>query len=202
MNHELSDKARDALGEFMNIGAANAATALNKLLGQRVDVEPPRVEMKKVEEVIDFVGDADSVQSMVVMRIEGENPGVILLVFPEDATLKMTQIMTKSEGPVKTDLDNSALCEAGNILAGSCFASINQFLGMKFEHSEPNTATDMVGAMLSSILADLGQDSEKVLAAEVHTLVPDLDIDGGVFFIFSPKSTQTILEATERKLGA
>lgn len=197
----LSALATDALGEFTNIGAANAATSLSQILKHQVDVDPPRVELRKIEDVIEFVGAPDDVMSIVLVKVLGDAPGVMMLLFPQEDAKKIAHLMTKrQEEPLINEQDRSALCEVGNILAGSCFSSLSSFLNLSFTHSIPNFATDMVGALLSSILAEFGEEHEAVLNEEVQLHVRDLDVHGSVYFLFDPDATKKIVEATEKKL--
>ena len=47
------------------------------------------------------------------------------------------------------ELEYSALCETGNILAGSYLSALNKFTGLELEVSTPQMAIDMAGAILS-----------------------------------------------------
>ena len=86
----------------------------------------------------------------------------------------------------------------GNVLAGSCLTALSNFLKMSFIQSVPNAATDMVGALLSGILADIGKANEKIMICEVHFKIPILTVEGGIFFIFDPQSTHKIVRATQQ----
>ena len=199
----LQPQALDALREVMNIGSAHAATALSQMVHETVDVTAPRLEVRSIETIPTFVGPPDSVVSVVLLKVLGDAPGVMLLMFPQESAKKIAQALTHHQGQTLLDeLDHSALQEVGNVLAGSCFAALSTFLGMSFLQSVPNAATDMLGSLLDGILSDLGEHFEHVLASEVHFSIPSLKAEGSVFFIFDPQSTQKILAALQRKFGA
>ena len=85
-------------------------------------------------------------------------------------------------------------------------------MGERLAHGTPFTyhyteytvyaATDMMGALVSSILADVGKESEKVLASEVMFSIGELGAEGRLFFLFDPSSTEKILAATTKVIGA
>lgn len=200
MDQSLPSFAQDSLREVMNIGAGNAATALSQLTGTQVDISTPRLEVKKVETVPDFVSTPDTIMSVVLVKVLGDAPGVMLLMFPRDSALKIAHSLMKQSHTMLDEMDRTALREVGNVLAGSCLTALSNFLKMSFVQSVPNAATDMVGALLSGILADIGKGSDDVLVSEVHFVIKQLAIDGSVYFIFDPASTGKILAATQRYL--
>ena len=167
-NITLTSFAKDSLREVMNIGAGNAATALSQLTKTRVDISAPSVETLKVEEVPNYVGKPDSIMSVVLLQVLGDAPGVMMLMFPKESALKIAHLLIRQSRTVLSDIDRTALREVGNVLAGSCLHSLSNFLHMTFIQSVPNTATDMVGALLSSTLADIGQPSDTALVAGIH----------------------------------
>lgn len=202
MDNALTAFAKDSLKEVMNIGAGNAATALSQMTGKSVDITTPRLEILDVEKVPEFVGTPDSVMSVVLLKVMGDAPGVMMLMFPKESALKIAHALTgRTSQSMLDEVDRSSLREVGNVLAGACLTSLSNFLKMSFIQSVPNAATDMVGALLSDTLGDIGQSHEKILASEVHFTIKTLGIEGGVFFIFDPLSTQKILKATEQYLA-
>lgn len=200
MSQDLTPFATDALKEVMNIGAGNAATALSQMTGTKVDLSTPRLEVMRVEQVPDFTGKPETIMSVVLVKILGDAPGVMMLMFPKESALKIAHLLMRQSHTMLDEMDRTALREVGNVLAGCCLTALSNFLKLSFIQSVPNAATDMVGALLSSILADLGQASEKVLVSEVQFGIKELEIDGGLFFIFDPSSSDKILKATQQYL--
>lgn len=47
----------DALKEVSNIGTGNAATALSQLLGRKIDMNVPDINIVPFEEVMEEIGD-------------------------------------------------------------------------------------------------------------------------------------------------
>ncbi len=200
MDSSLNTFATDTLKEVMNIGAGNAANALSQMTGMTVDISAPRLELLRVEDVTEFTGKPDSVMTVVLIQVLGDAPGVMMLMFPKDSALKIAHSMLRKTHTMLTDIGRTALREVGNVLAGSCLSSLSNFLKMNFIQSVPNAATDMVGALLSNTLADMGQANEQVLAAEVRFTIKEMEVGGHIFFMFDPPSTTKILDATQRYL--
>ncbi len=200
MEVSLSPIAQDALKEVMNIGAGNAANALSQMTDMTVDISTPRVELIPVEKVLGFTGDTNEIMSVVLVQVLGDAPGVMMMMFPKESALKISHLLMRKEHTMLNEMDHAALREVGNVLAGSCLSSLGNFLKMSFIQSVPNAVTDMMGALVSSALAEVGKQSEKVLASEVLFNIKDLDVDGRMFFLFDPPSTQKIIDATHKYL--
>ena len=202
MELTLPAMGKDALMEAMNIGAGHAATALSQMTDMKVDISTPRLDLIRVEDVLQFTGKPEEIVSVVLVQVLGDAPGVMLLMFPRDSALKIVHLLMRKEHALLNEIDRAALREVGNVLAGSCLSSLGNFLQMNFAQSVPNAATDMMGALVSSILADVGKESEKVLASEVMFSIGELGAEGRLFFLFDPSSTEKILAATTKVIGA
>lgn len=190
----------DALSEVMNIGAQNAATALSSLTKHAVDVRTLTLQCIPVEEVTELVGQANDVTSVVLLELQGDIPGIALFLFPEDDAKKLTTLLSDAMG-IKdtTDIEQSALCEIGNILAGACMAALADFLDIRSFQSVPYRAEDMLGSVLDGVLAELGSSSDQVLASRVSMTIENPKIQSTALFLFNEESTDLLLDTILRK---
>ena len=137
---KLLSKARlDALREVANIGAAHAATALSTLTGTRIMISVPMVNVVPPG---DFVpGLSPGVEIVAVqMSMSGDMSGqtVFLLLIPGGLRLAERMLRWK-RGSCQSlgKLEQSALNEAGNILAGAYLTALSEFLDMRLMLSPP-----------------------------------------------------------------
>ena len=82
MNFEiesLDEMYLDVLKEIGNIGAGNAATSLSKILGKKIDMAVPKVNIIKFNEVEEIVGGADTLVAGVYLEFTGDIEGTIHL---------------------------------------------------------------------------------------------------------------------------
>jgi len=199
MSQRLPPFTADILREVMNIGGAHATTALAKLSHQRIDIGVPSVELLKIEEVPDYVGGTGDLRSMILHEVSGDVLGVILLSFSEEDAHLFTENI-RMEHHLAQDGVLPMLQELGNIVSGSCFGAIAKFLDLHFNHSLPSAATDISGAILGSLLAEIGQRADDALITELSFRADTLKIDGRMFLLFDPDSTQSILSAAQKKI--
>ena len=80
---ELKARQIDALREVANIGAGHAATALSQLTNRRIMISVPQINIARLEEVPDLLGNPQDVVAAVLMHMLGDLTGRTLLLFPE-----------------------------------------------------------------------------------------------------------------------
>jgi len=194
---------KDQLSEVVNIGAGNASVALSQMIGENVLITVPEIFVDTVEQAIARLGDPERVRTVILLKVLGDAPGTMLLIFSPESALNLAALLTKTQKKNRLDeLDRSALREVGNILSGAAMAALSRFLGMYIVQSVPDAATDMLGAVVDSVLAEIGLGSDTVLIFKVRFTVEGKDVEAQLFFLFDPHSTKKILEKTKKKLSA
>src|ERR1044072_1247630 len=140
----------DALRELANIGSGNASTALSGMLGRSVDISVPKAQALPVAEAVEAAGPAEQEITGIVLGIVGEMNGTVLLLVPPadaDAMCRMLGLEPDDEFAL------SALGEIGNIVGTSYINALADMTGMDIEPTPPATTTDMLGALVSTVLA-------------------------------------------------
>ena len=194
----LSAMQLDALREVGNIGAGNAATALSQIINHKIDMTVPRVAILPLGEVPDVVGGAETMVAGVYLKVYGLAPGSILFLLPYSSAFSLVDmLMGRQHGETKTlsVIDESALMEIGNILAGSYLNALSHFTQLTLLPSIPALAIDMAGALLSVMLIQLGQVGDHALVIETEFSTETNDVKGHFFLIPDPGSLGTILTA-------
>ncbi|MFH1089094.1 MAG: chemotaxis protein CheC [Candidatus Uhrbacteria bacterium] len=198
----FADYERDQLKEIINVGAGNAANALAKLIGQSVKTTVPTIHLDRIERLTAQIGDPVEVVTAILMKINGEAPGIFFLLIPTESAAKIADILTsnhKKELNVLDSFDRSALQEVGNILAGSSLGALSKFSGLSFIQSVPEIVTDSMGAILNSILVEVGDEAGAALLITVNISVGN-GLRGDLFFFFDTAATGKMLNAVEQKL--
>jgi chemotaxis protein CheC len=145
-----SDLQLDALRELANIGSGTAASALSTMLGRAIDVSVPSAVALPLADAVDSVGAAEALVTAVVLPIFGELEAVVALLFkPEDATSICALLGVDAD----TDVGRSALGEIGNILGSSYVGALGAMTGLQMEPRPPEMVSDMLGAIVASVLS-------------------------------------------------
>ncbi|WP_028611015.1 chemotaxis protein CheC [Paenibacillus harenae] len=188
----------DVLKEVGNIGAGNAATALSRLLDKPVDMAVPKVSLLPFEEVADRVGGSEQIVIAVYLRVEGEAPGNMFFIIEEESgkrILRQLLSMYTEEPNGYSEMELSALCEIGNILAGSYLSSLADFTHLAMAPSVPAIAVDMAGAILSYGLMQYGEMGDSALLIETTFLEDHQSLEGHFFLIPDPESFDKIFRS-------
>src|SRR3954468_1055895 len=146
----LSTLQLDALRELANIGSGPAGTAPSQLLGRPVDISVPNALVLPLADAVEAVGTADEDVTGIVIPLQGDLDAIVLLVFPVADAATLCGLLGVEAG---TDVGLSALSEIGNILGASCVAAISAMTGLELALPPPQTVTDMLAAIVSTVLA-------------------------------------------------
>jgi len=188
----------DALKEIGNVGAGNSATALSQLINRKIDMTVPQIAILPLGDVPDVVGGPDAMVAGVFLRVYGPAPSSILFLLPRDSAFALVDMLMGREQGYTTSLnsmDESALMEIGNILAGAYLNALSHFTKLTLLPSIPSLAMDMAGAILSVILIQLGEMGDHALVIETEFTTENDGVKGHFFLIPDPGSLSTILAA-------
>lgn len=194
----LSTFQMDALKEIGNIGAGNAATALSQMVSRKIDMTVPQISALPFNQVADMVGGPEQLVIGLYLRVEGNAPSNILFILPvQSASALIDMLMSKPLGTTKefSELDISALKEIGNILAGAYLNALAMFTNFVFSPSVPAIAMDMAGAILSTVLIQLGEVGDHALVIETIFFGDDQEVKGHFFLLPEPGSLDLIMDA-------
>jgi len=158
------------LQEVNEQAAVNASEALSKLIDRQVEVEISKTEVKKVEDLSPLIGPEEMVAG-IYLPVTGDINGAALLIFPKETAFVLSDLLVKREPGTThklTELDKSALKEVGNIISGNYLTVLANVLQIKIIEHIPNFSFDMFGAIVSQIITDFAQKTEKALVIEIE----------------------------------
>lgn len=185
---ELSDTELDVLKEISNIGTGNAATAISKLLGGRVDIKVPNIRFLQFSELPEIIGGAENEVIGILVSLENDIDGMMMFVMDKpSASVIVNRILNRDNeelGQEMSEMEISVLSEFGNIIAGSYLSAISRLTGMVVSPSVPALSDDMAGAILSVPAIEFGKMSDHVLLIQSEFLSESGQAKG--FFILVP----------------
>jgi flagellar motor switch protein FliN/FliY len=156
LEHLTTDQI-DALGEIGNICIGTSATTLNTLLGHRVMITTPEVEIYRSENVLKAYRCPFLVVSVeFVEGVLGKN----LLVLRDYDAAVITDLLMGGTGTVDkdnleiTELHLSAMSEIMNQMIGSAATAMSKMLGKTVNISPPKSASVDIGEEVGSFLEE------------------------------------------------
>jgi chemotaxis protein CheC len=178
-----SELQLDALRELANIGSGTAATALSSMLGRPIDVSVPSALALPFADAVEAAGPLESEVTAVLLPIFGDFDAIVLLLFPPEDAETLCGLLGVEAG---TEFGLSALGEIGNILGSAYVGALGSLTGLELEPKPPVTANDMLGAIVSSVLATGAQESEVALMLDSALIIEGTECS--LSFLLVPSS--------------
>lgn len=195
---ELTALELDALGELFNISVGRAASALSDLTGEAVSMSVPLVHLLSPPKLVELLDPDRSRRLTSVSQVfAGSFSGRALLMFPGDASLEVVRMMLGTQVPLEqlTEMEQDAMCEIGNIILNTCFSTIADMLGERFDCELPQFELASTEELLDS-----DRDGH-VLFVQIQLGLEQRDIEGFVAFILHGSSLAHLRSALGRFLG-
>jgi chemotaxis protein CheC len=181
LSAQYSDLQLDALRELANVGSGTASTALSSMLGRSVDITVPNAFVLPMAEAVGSIGNAEDDVTGIVLGVFGDlEATVLLLVNPNHAALLCGMLGV----PADSEFGESALLEIGNIVGSSYINALATMTGMSIEPTPPSLATDMLAAIVESVLAARATGGDVALLLDSDMVVEGEDCS--VSFLLVP----------------
>lgn len=163
---ELDAMHIDVLRELGNIGSGNAATSLSSFMNREIQINVPDVKILGFNEVAEYVGGPENIVMGLLISLSEDVSGMILYVLDEEFVKGVVDVFFGKEFTTfaeLSDMEKSAFCEIGNIMASSYVNALASMTGMTINISTPSISVDMAGAILSVPSAKFAEIGDKVL---------------------------------------
>ena len=195
----LSIARLDALREVANIGAGHAATALSTLTATRIMISVPMVNIVPPGDFVPEIAANDEIVA-VQMSMLGDITGQTVFLLAIPAGLRLAERMlrrNRGTSPSLGKLEQSALNEAGNILAGAYLTALSEFLDMRLMLSPPHLTTGKSGLALSSLGDHAPRVESPILCVETEFFLeePSESLHGFFLLVPDPKAFDAIFRA-------
>ena len=166
----FNDLQLDALRELANIGSGTASTALSSMLGRSVDISVPTAQALPFADAVDAIGPAEKLVTGVVIGVVGDMSATVLLLLGENDAAVLCALLGVDPAD---EMAASALGEIGNIVGASYINALGAMTGMEMEPEPPQSATDMLAAIVASVLAGRASGDDIALVLD-----SDLQVEG------------------------
>jgi len=130
---KLKEMQKSALGEAGNIGSGHAAIALAQMMGRKIMIAVPSVDVLDYEQTANLFPDKEEVLSFVSLKVLGEATGALVFILKEKMALGLCDIlMGQASGTTVNlgDIERSALKEVVNIIGSSYLTALSEMTGI------------------------------------------------------------------------
>lgn len=187
MSNEIySEIQLDILKELTNIGGGNAATSISQMIGRRVDMTVPTIEILEYEDVYTDIMAEDEVVTAIVMRVLGDGEGMFLYIINEEFIEKLIEMMMPGQHELDYELKISAIKELVNVIVNSFLTAVSKMIDVNVVSSIPLLTIDIFGAILSSAYMESGQYDDQVMIIKNEFSYSGEKIESSLYFIPEP----------------
>lgn len=183
----INDMYVDVLREIGNIGAGNATTAIAQMLGSKLNMQVPNVELMEASKLGGAICDEEETVVGIFLEVCNDISGSMMFLMKMDsAHVVVNKLMMRDsnyEEPFD-EMDLSALKEIGNIIAASYLSALSTMTNLRIQPSIPYIAVDMAAAILSVPAIQFGQYGDNALFIETE-FGDDVKMQG--YFILMPE---------------
>jgi len=134
----FSDMERDVIGEVMNISLGSSATSLSSLLGKRVEITVPKINVTTAGEF--SYKQLEPAIGVEIKYIEGLKGANIMIWKRADAKAIIEILLNQEIADEDFEMDEintSAICEVMNQMMGSAATALSDFLKKTINISTP-----------------------------------------------------------------
>jgi chemotaxis protein CheC len=195
---KISFFEKDILTEVGSVCVGNATTALEQVLGRRIELELPSLQIVGIKDLAKNLGGypEDIVVGLHTKIVGGAKGNALLIFLKNDAFSILDLIMgAPVEQPSNlTELAISALKEMGNIVISAYLSALSNFVGIS---AFPSTVTFTSGSIDSLVnLAFFGFDrAEDMQMIIIEAMLKESQrrLSGKFFIIFDSSTIKEIL---------
>lgn len=203
MQHASLDNAQrlTRLRELFSSATHDASAAMCRWTDGLITVTLDDVREIPLEEVAFALEIGDELLTMVVLTIEGEPGGNLILVFDETngRQLAASLLARPAEtAPEWTEIEKSALEETGNILGCAYVNALARLIGRDLVPSTPSFIQDFGCSVIEQAVMPQASAADSLLLCQVGFHRRGEELDWRVIFV----PTLPMREAMERSLHA
>jgi chemotaxis protein CheC len=202
----ITPAAEQALERTFERAMAAAGRALADMSGQEIHIVATEVARTSARHVVEAAGGAGTIVVGSYLGITGSLDGHALLLLRPDGARRLASLLLEGFAPPRSEiietglpafgeLELSALREVGNVTIGAFLNEIGRHFDQAVVPTVPVAVSDMAGAILDAVLADLTTDSDELLAAKTRFLNGGDTIDGSVLVLPRQASLARLTQA-------
>ena len=195
------DWAMGALHELFASATHDASAAMCRWTNGLITVTLDQVREIALEKVSAELEIGDELLTMVVLTLNGEVGGNLILLFDEAGGRQLAASLLGCEPgtePEWSELEKSALTETGNILGCAYVNALVRLIGTDLMPSAPYFIQDYGASVVQQAVMTQALTSDRLLLCQIGFRRKDEQLDWRVVFV----PTQGMQEAMQRSLHA
>ena len=197
--HNDNHMTSAVLHELFASATHDASAAMCRWTDGLITVTLDEVRQIALEEVSAELDIGDELLTMVVLTLQGEVGGNLILVFDEAGGRQLAASLLRRDvgtEPEWSEIEQSALTETGNILGCAYVNALSRLIGTNLSPSPPYFIQDYGASVLQQAVMTQALTSDSLLLCEIGFHREGEELDWRVVFV----PTQGMQAAMQRSL--
>ena len=130
------------------------------------------------------------------LKIDGDMTGQIMLILPLERAMSIVDmLMEEPEGTTQElgSMERSALAEVGNLTGSFFLNAISETTGLTLMPTPPAVMVDMIGAILSVVIATMDEVNDNVLMFQAAYKLKNRRIDANFWIVPDARSLEKLI---------
>jgi chemotaxis protein CheC len=193
----------DILREVSSIAAGHGSIALSEMLGRKLDLELPSLDMMPAKTAIERIH-TDQIVISVACNILSGIKGEIVFVLEEKSAFKLIDLCYRAhqgekKGYLFTEMGLSLIKEVGNIIISSYVGALSMILKTVVIPSIPTLVSGSLQQVLSMVVSPYSSDSY-ILLVEAVFLEPQEKITGTFYLVLNADTIKNVQDSCKKML--
>jgi len=186
--------------DLVSLGTRHAMAGLSEMLGEDIKVSSFALKRTPVAELANVVGGAEVDAVGIYLTVSGAANGHLILIYEPRIAYAFVDLLMGQPPNTTVELDEmgrSALGEMGNIIGAFFLNAIADATGLELMPSPPAVMTDMAGALLDVVTAEILLRQDDTYVAETTFTTSDREIEGQFMVMPSEELLEALLTSTK-----
>lgn len=173
------------------------------MLNEPIDLRVPNAWFCALSDIGSVLGDPERIMAGSLVRMHGDITGAILFMQTVEDAENLADLLLRPLGEYEagaefpSEMQQSALVEAANILCGSYVNAVAELTGLFINCSVPGLVIDMAGALMNLPALMYGAYGDMILILETVFVEKGRYLSGRFFLMPDDASHQLLM----RKMG-
>ena len=193
----------DILREVSSIAAGHGSIALSEMMGRKLDVQLPSLEIVPADSITQKISPQQIVISVTCNILSGIK-GEIIFVLEEKSAFKLIDLCYRSHSDEKrsgmfTEMGLSLIKEVGNIIISSYVGALSMLLRTVVIPSIPTLVSGSLQQVMSMVVSPYAKE-EYILMVEAVFVEPTEKINGVFYLVLNADTIRSVQESCKKML--
>lgn len=182
----LDNPQIEVLHQLFGSATHDASAAMCRWTSGLITLTLDEVREMPLEEASGLVDRDDDLLTMVVLTLDGEVGGTMILMFDDVSGRQLAATLLSRESgdqPEWSDLEKSALCETGNILGCAYMNALTRLIDAELVPSPPYFLQDYGASVLQQALMEQAATCDHVLICRTGFHREGKELNWNVYFV-------------------